>query len=120
MSVSREYKQFLEEAFAPFGPVSVRSMFGGGGVFHEGLMIGLVSGETLYLKADAQTIPDFEAEACEPFVFRPRSGKSAAMSYWRAPEYILDDPEQLAVWAEKARQAARRSRAKTGGRRKRR
>jgi DNA transformation protein and related proteins len=102
---------FVKELFAAFGPVSVRRMFGGAGIFADGLMIGLISGEELYLKADDRTAPSFEAEGMTPFRFGAK-GRRVVMSYWRMPERLFDDPEELAKWARAAWGAAERAAAK--------
>lgn len=101
MSVSKEYKVFLEDLFAGFGPVTIRNMFGGGGVYHDGVMFALIASDTLYLKADEITRADFEAEGMKPFTYTGK-GKPVAMSYWELPEVLYDDPDAFAQWARKA------------------
>lgn len=109
--MSLEDPDFLNELFADFGRVSVRRMFGGAGIFRDGLMIALVSDGEIYLKADAVTVPDFEAENMRPFTYG-KAGKRVVLSYWRMPERLLDDTEELAGWAHKALGAARRAAVK--------
>jgi len=95
--------EFIRDLFAPFGPVAVRRMFGGAGIYREGLMFALVFDGAIFLKVDEASIPDFEREGSRPFVYtRAKSpGKigRASLSYWRLPERLYDDPEELAVWA---------------------
>ena len=102
----------IQELFAEFGPVSVRRMFGGAGVFVDGRMIGLVSRDAIYLKADAETIPAFEQEGLAPFSYATKNGEHKLTSYWRMPDRLYDDPEELARWARAAHQAALRFAAK--------
>lgn len=109
-----DFKAMIEELLAPLGPVVVKRMFGGGGVFLDGLMFGLVIEDVLYLKADGINRPAFEAEGLAPFVYDKKGGKTTVMSYWRAPERLLDEPEELVAWARDALAASRR--AKTGTR----
>lgn len=108
-----EYTEFLQEVFEQFGPVSVRKMFGGYGLYHQGLMFGLVSGETVYLKADPVNVGYFEERGLGPFRYT-RRGKSIEMSFFLAPEEILDDREEAALWADRSYRAALR-RAEAGG-----
>lgn len=108
-----EYTDFLEEVFEQFGPVSVRKMFGGYGLYHRGLMFGLVSGETLYLKVDPGNVCFFEERSLGPFQYI-RRGKTIEMSFFLAPEEIFDDREEAALWADRSYRAALRS-VKTGG-----
>jgi DNA transformation protein and related proteins len=98
----------LRELFRDFGPVSVRRMFGGQGVFVDGLMIALIAREVIYLKADAATIPAFEQEGLAPFSYATRNGEHTLTSYWRMPDRLYDDTEELARWARAAQAAALR------------
>jgi DNA transformation protein len=84
-------------------------MFGGAGVFAEGVMIALVADGVIYLKADEHTVSTFEREGLGPFTYMRRGAEAAVMSYWRLPERLYDDPEELAAWASAALEAARRS-----------
>lgn len=102
-------KAFLLDLFEPFGPIRIKRMFGMQGVFVDELMIGFAGEDTLYLKTDETTRPDFEAEGCGPFIYSKRTGEGIAMSYWRVPERLFDDPEELACWARKAHAVAQRS-----------
>ncbi|HVG50738.1 MAG TPA: TfoX/Sxy family protein [Xanthobacteraceae bacterium] len=98
--------EFIRELFQHFRPVDVRRMFGGAGIFCDGLMFGLVFDGAIYLKIDDDTIPAFEREGSKPFVYTRakspgRVGK-ASLNYWRMPERLYDDPEELAQWAERS------------------
>lgn len=99
---------FIIELFSEFGRVAVRRMFGGAGIFADGVMIGLISNGVIFLKAGAANIPDFEREGCGPFVYSTKHGMRTIKSYWRMPERLYDDPQDLAVWAWAALAAARR------------
>jgi DNA transformation protein len=101
MRVSDEYRTFVEDLFAEFGPVTIRSMFGGAGVFHDGVMVAIIARESLYLKADAATRAEFEAEGMEPFTYDAK-GRTVSLSYWGVPERLYDDPDEFAGWARKA------------------
>jgi len=121
MATSTEYLDFLKEQFAGFGAVTVRRMFSGAGIYRDGLMFALIARDTLYLKADAASQGEFEALNLKPFTYEAKGAKKVIMSYWRAPEACLDDPEEMTLWARKAFAAALRARkpAKTGKPRKR-
>ncbi|HEY0292367.1 MAG TPA: TfoX/Sxy family protein [Hansschlegelia sp.] len=90
------------ELFAAFGPVRCRPMFGGTGVYARDVMFALEVRDVLYLKTDASTQAPFEAEGCGPFSYDTARGKRTIASYWRAPDRLLDDPEELAAWAVRA------------------
>jgi len=102
----------IRELFVEFGPVDVRRMFGGQGVFVEGRMIALISREVIHLKADVETIPDFEREGLGPFTYATKDGEHKLTSYWRMPERLYDEPEELAQWARRAHAAALRAAAR--------
>lgn len=101
----------IGDLFAGLGPVRIKKMFGGKGVYHEGLIVALeVDGEIL-LKADAASAPEFEAAGCRQWTYEGHTRKRpVAMPYWSIPDEALDDPEEMAVWARKAYDAALRAR----------
>jgi DNA transformation protein len=102
----------IRDLFRDFGPVDVRRMFGGVGVFIDGLMIALVTrDDAVYLKADDATIPAFQQEGLEPFSYATKAGKHTLTSYWRMPDRLHDDPEELARWARDAHAVAQRKTA---------
>jgi DNA transformation protein len=119
MAISAEYKAFVAEQLEPLGPVRIRNMFGGAGVYFDDLMFGLIAGETLFFKVDERNRPDFEAEEMGPFIFEPPSGKAIAMSYYELPERLYDDPQELVAWARKALDAALAAKAAKPAKRKR-
>ena len=106
---------FIRDLFAPFGPVTVRRMFSGAGIFADGLMFGLVVRDVIYLKADGGNRADFERENCAPFTYTrgKKSGRPSehALPYWRLPERLYDDPDELAEWAQRAFAAAERKKS---------
>jgi DNA transformation protein and related proteins len=104
--------EFVRDLFAQFGPVTVRRMFSGAGIFCDGLMFGLIIRDVIYLKVDETNTTEFEREGSAPFTYtRGRtSGRPSqhALPYWRLPERLYDDPEELAVWARRAFAVAER------------
>ncbi|WP_225783101.1 TfoX/Sxy family protein [Xenophilus sp. Marseille-Q4582] len=102
-----QFADSLHEVFAALGPVQIRRMFGGHGVFHDGLMCAIVIRDTLYLKCDPQTQPHFEALGLEPFSYE-RQGKRLPMSYRLAPETVFEDRADAALWSRRAFEAALR------------
>lgn len=105
--MSRDYLDYLHDLFSAFAPVTTRSMFGGHGVYRDGLILAIVIDEVLYLKVDDATRADFEAEGCAPFLYEAR-GKRIPMSYWSVPEFALDSPQEFRPWAQRAWEAALR------------
>jgi DNA transformation protein len=110
MATSAGYLDFIKEQFSGFGPVTVRRMFGGAGVYHDGLMFALIADEMLYLKADSVSRGEFEALKLPPFTYTAKGEKKIVMAYWRAPETCLDERDEMTLWAGKAFAAALRAR----------
>lgn len=106
MTASDSFTDAIAEALVAFGPLTIKRMFGGAGIWRDGVMFALIADDTLYLKTDAANHATFEAEGCAPFSYQKVGGQMAVMSYWRAPERLLDDPEELLVWARRAYDAA--------------
>jgi DNA transformation protein and related proteins len=98
--------EHLRELFAPHAAFEPRRMFGGWGIYLDGLMCGLVAEGQLYLKTDAESRLAFEAAGSQPFVYAGK-GRPITMSYWSAPEEALESAEQMRPWASKAQSAAR-------------
>ena len=116
MAVGAEYKAFVREQLEALGPVRIRAMFGGAGVYFDDLMFGLIAGETLYFKVDDQNRAAFEEEGQTPFMYQPppRDGqarKAISMSYYEVPERLYDDPDEMVAWARDALSAAMRAKA---------
>jgi DNA transformation protein len=91
----------IVELFSVFGPVTVRRMFSGAGIYADDTMFALVTGGVIYLKSGESNVAMFEREELPPFTFM-RQGKRMVTSYRRMPDRLYDDPDELAVWARAA------------------
>ena len=109
--VMSQYIDFLHEVFELFGVITTRRMFGGYGIYHQGLMFGLVADDELYLKVDKTSISVFDERNLAAFEY-DKNGKVMQMSYHKAPEEIFDEPEQANYWANLAYDAAIRANKK--------
>ncbi len=98
----------LKALFEPFGPVTVRRMFGGAGVYAEGLCFAIEADGEVFLKADALSQPSFSAAGSAPFTYVMK-GKPKSMSFWRLPEIAHDEADELRRWAGLGVEAARRA-----------
>ena len=107
MATDRGVLAHLAELLQPLGHISFRAMFGGHGVYCDGVFFALVADDTLYLKVDAESRPAFEAAGCAPFEYLGQ-GKPVVMSYWTVPDDALDSAEALRPWARHALAAAAR------------
>jgi DNA transformation protein len=112
MVASDSFAEFLREQLAPLGRVTTRRMFGKTGVFCSGLMFGMVTNDVLYFRVDDHNRAVFkEAESAPPLSYN-KQGRAIDLSFWRVPERLLDEPEELVAWARAALAAARRVAAK--------
>jgi DNA transformation protein and related proteins len=102
-------RDFLIDLFSGFGPVTIRRMFSGFGISADGTNFALALRGGLYLRADEQTIPRFEAEGATPFQYQTRAKTVTVNSYWQLPERLYDDPEDLTEWARASLAAAQRA-----------
>jgi DNA transformation protein and related proteins len=97
---------FLLELLAPLGPVAARRMFGGVGLFHTGMMFGLIVRDELFFKVSDANRPRYEAAGEAPFSYDTKHGVHTLQSYWRCPPELLDDPEIFQDWARQAVEVA--------------
>ena len=104
-----EFVEYLKEAFREFGPIQTRKMFGGHGVYFDGVMIGLVADDMLYLKTDEASAARFIEQGLPQFEY-PKGDRLVGMSYYLAPEETLEDPSEMRRWASLAYEAALRAR----------
>lgn len=109
MKATSEFAGNLNDVFALFGAIEAKRMFGGYGVYHDGLMFALVADDVLYLKADENSVGSFVELGLQQFEYE-KSGKKMRMSYYAAPEEIFDNPEKAKEWADRAYEAALRAR----------
>ena len=100
------------ELLSPLGAATARRMFGGWGIYLEGLMFALIAFERLYLKVDDTTRAQWEAAGCEPFVYEGK-GKPVRMSYYTPPHEAMEAPDLMLPWARMALGAALRARAQS-------
>jgi len=111
MAVSSSFKTLVVDQLNRAVPrIRARPMFGGVGLYSGELFFALIADDTVYFKVDASTRPEFEARGMEPF--RPFGDEGGTMQYYQLPEDVLEDPETLRPWAEKALAVARQSKGR--------
>ncbi len=112
MVASDGFSEFLREQLAPLGRITMRRMFGKTGVFCNGLMLGMVNDDTLYLRVDDQNRTLFKEAEAAPSLNYMKKGVAIDLAYWPIPERLLDEPDEFLTWARAALAAARRVAAK--------
>lgn len=99
MTVRDEHLEWIVDQLSELGPVVVRRMFGGAGLYFEGRIFGIVDDDVVYFKVGDDTRDEYVSRGMEPF--RPVPGE-ASMRYFEVPPDVLEDQSELAAWARKA------------------
>lgn len=109
MAARSELLDHLVDQLTPLGEARGRRMFGGYGVYLDGLIIGLIAFDMFYLKVDDRNRPDFEAAGSTPFSYDTKNGTNTITAYWEVPADVLEDSDQLRAWALKSLAVSRRA-----------
>lgn len=107
LKVSDGFRAYVLDQLEELGRVVPRPMFGGLGLYHEGLFFGIVAGDVLYLKVDETSQPRYVAAGMRPF--KPYAHRPATMRYYAVPPAVLESPTELARWARAAIDVAARA-----------
>ena len=111
MKVGPEFRDFLQDLFGALGPIRVKPMFGGAGIYAGELMFAFLDrDETIYLRTDADNRAAFEAAGSQPFRYPLKSGEEMEIGYWRLPDEALDSADEALMWGRLALEAAMRKR----------
>jgi len=108
MVASASFAEFLREQLAPLGRITMRRMFGKTGVFCDGVMLGMVTDNTLYFRVDDGNREVFKEAAALPPLNYKKQGSTIDLAFWRAPERLFDEPDEFVAWARAALAAAHR------------
>src|SRR6516165_10672792 len=114
MVASDGFAEFVRDQLAPVGRITMRRLFGKTGVFCDGVMLGMVADDTLYFRVDDDNRAAFKEAGSSPPLNYEKQGRTIDLAFWRAPERLLDEPEELVIWARAALAAAHRVAAKRG------
>ena len=109
--MTMEFVAFVKDQMAPLGPILSRRMFSGAGLYCDGVIFALILRGTLYFKVDAGNRAAYEAEGLSPFSYQVNGRTVEIGSYWRAPERLFDDTDEMVDWARAALAAGRRAEA---------
>src|SRR5262245_49724074 len=117
MPVTDDYRDFVLEQLAPAGRVTSRAMFGGVGLYLDGLFFALIDDDTLFFKTDDETRKRYAAAGSKPFCPYPDQPEQS-MGYWAVPAEVLEDSDALAAWAREAMGVALERRSRRPARRR--
>jgi DNA transformation protein and related proteins len=102
MSANDATVAYLADVLAPLGRITAKRMFGGAGIYCDGVIFALMIEDVVYLKADGDSAKAYAAEGMAPFSYETKDGRRSVMSYWRAPERLFDDSDAFVDWARTA------------------
>jgi DNA transformation protein len=102
MAANAEFVSYIKEQLAPLGFLSSGRFFGGHAISYDGRQFAWIIDTTLYLRVDDTSRPEFEAAGSSPFSYTTKKGEITVRKFYTAPEFLLDDPEQLLSWSRRA------------------
>ncbi len=102
----------LYDAMQGIRGLTAKAMFGGHGLYKDGVGFGIIADDELYFKVDEKNLPQYKERDSRPFTYEGKNHKMIAMSYWEVPAEILEDREPLAEWVD-ASVAVSQRKAKT-------
>ncbi len=111
MTVEPGYVAHLKDLLTPLGRIVVKRMFGGAGIYCDGVFFAIIDTETLYFKTDEESRAAYESENMSPFTFMTKDGPSRLPNYYRVPERLLDEPDDMRDWAQRAIAVAKKDAA---------
>jgi DNA transformation protein len=119
VAVSAEFLAFLQEQLAPLGHITTRRMFSGAGLYCDGVIFALILRDAVHFKVDDANRAAYEAEGCKPFTYEARGRTVEVGAYWKVPERLFDEPDDMVEWARAALSAGQRAAVKKTPRAKR-
>ena len=109
MAGASQFIAFVTDQLAPLGHVTARRMFSGAGLYCDGVIFALILRDVLHFRVDHTNRAAYESEGSEPFRYQARGKTVEIGSYWRAPERLFDDPDEMVHWARAALAAGQRA-----------
>jgi DNA transformation protein len=100
LSVSQEFQDYVTDQLSAVGSIQSKRMFGGVGLYADGIFFALIANDILYQKVDDSNRQDYEAAGMD--AFRPYPDKTRIMQYFEVPVEVLEDQHELLVWARKS------------------
>jgi len=119
VAVSESLVALLQEQLEPLGRITFRRMFSGAGVYCDGVIFGLILRDTLHFKVDDGNRAAYAAEGMEPFSYEAQGKIRQIGAYWRVPERLFDESDEMVAWARAALAAGRRAAAGKAGKKSR-
>lgn len=103
------FVDYVLELLQTAGDITAQAMFGGYGIYKDGVIVAIIVNSRLYFKVCPDNRADYEQRGSQPFTYKRKNGKTATMSYWEVPTDIMEDHDQLIAWLEQSYQCSLRS-----------
>lgn len=102
MGYDADFGEWVREHLGALGPLEIKRMFGGAGVYSGGVMFALLDDGVVWLKADAELAEAFRQAGSLQFTYPTKDGRTLSMGYWTLPDVALDDPQEAQAWARRS------------------
>lgn len=112
MAIDNDFLAEIRDLFAPMGQITTRKMFGGAGIYCDGLIFAIADDGRIYIKGDAENLPEFEEAGMEPFSYVNHDGQRMEMKYYQLPLAAHADADLACRWGTLGKEAAERAAAK--------
>ena len=106
-----DFEEWVREHFAALGPLEIKRMFGGAGVYRQGIIFALLDDGVVWLKGDETNVPALEAAGSRQFTYPGKDGGEMKLGYWSLPDSATDDADEAADWGRRAFEVALRKAA---------
>ena len=93
------FADFVLDQLRELGEVRRRAMFGGFGLYCGEAFFGIVFDDRLYFKTNDSTAWQYASRGMKSF--RPND-RQRLRNYYEVPPEIVEDPDELMVWALQA------------------
>ena len=112
MNKSNFVDYVVQDVLSELDGIRARAMFGGWGIYKDGLIFAIIVDDQLYFKVDEANKGRYEKYGSRPFTYESR-GKSVKMSYWEVPAEVMDDRDEITRWAEESQLISRHGKRRT-------
>jgi len=102
------YVEYVLDVLSTCGNIKAKKMFGGHGIYKDGIFFALIAGDCLYFKVDEHNLSFYKKSGSKPFSYEGKNKKMVVMSYWEVPADILENHNKLMELVGASVQAAKR------------
>ena len=113
MASNKNFHDYVtRDVLAGIRGITTRAMFGGWGIYKDGLFFALIAEDRLFFKVDESNLADYQRQNSKPFVYHAPGGKAMKMSYWELPESVAENKQAVREWVDRAVAVAKKAKKK--------